>query len=76
VSALNSEDAGTNSIFNSALQFPSDYLQALLGQGFNVNATVAQLPAVGTGANWGAADCLARCGLTAPYQGDNQTYTS
>ncbi|KAF2720970.1 RmlC-like cupin [Polychaeton citri CBS 116435] len=64
VSALNSEDAGTQNIANVFTNgFPSALVNAAFGQNLAGADTASKIVPVGTGSNWGDAECLARCGL-------------
>ena len=68
VSALNSEDAGTNNIGNVFTNgFPPQLVDAALGA--KTEGMGAKVVPVGTGANWGRAECLARCGIDAKNNG-------
>lgn len=60
MSALNSEDAGTQNILNGFAQLPPDIIAAAFGNpagGFNL----PPIPDVGTGSIIGSAACLAAC---------------
>ena len=63
VSALNDEDQGTTNLITTLFKIPDfDLVNAAFGyQDIDVNSTVASLPEVGTGSNYGPAACLARC---------------
>lgn len=62
VSALNSDDAGTQNIGNVFTNgFPSELVGAALG--VETSGMGAKVVSIGTGANWGRAECLARCGI-------------
>jgi len=61
VSALSSEDAGTNNLANSFFSLPSDIIGTVLGSGVNLNATANSIPVIGTGSNAGPEACLAAC---------------
>ncbi|KAF2173536.1 hypothetical protein M409DRAFT_15816 [Zasmidium cellare ATCC 36951] len=64
ISALSNADAGTtnlNQVFNIGIPF--DELKAAFGFDVN-NSTSNNIPDIGTGANWGTEECLARCGIT------------
>ena len=64
VSALNCDDAGTNNIFN-VMQMDPEYVATAMGDpSFNVNG--AMPPPPGTGAIWGSAQCLEKCGIKPP----------
>lgn len=65
ISALSNPDAGTsnlNQLF--AGDIPFDELNAAFGFKCANNQTKEGIPAIGTGANWGTDECLARCGIT------------
>lgn len=65
VSALNSDDAGTQNVGNVFTNgFPSTLVNAAFGQNMDSAATAAKMVPIGTGANWGSAACLKRCGVT------------
>ena len=60
MSALNSEDAGTQNILNGLAKLPPDIIAAAFGNpagGFNLPS----IPDVGTGSILGAAACQAAC---------------
>ncbi|KAF7913825.1 uncharacterized protein EAF01_000231 [Botrytis porri] len=60
VSALNSEDAGTQNVLNGLAQLPPDIIAAAFGNpaaGFSL----PPIPEVGTGSIIGSAACLAAC---------------
>ena len=62
VSALDSEDTGTLNVGYGMQSFPSDLWNAAFGyQDISTNETLGQIPAVGTGSNYGPKECLARC---------------
>lgn len=64
VSALNSDDAGTQNIGNVFTNgFPFDLLNAAFGQTLASKSTAARMTPIGTGSNWGAPECLKRCGI-------------
>lgn len=64
VSALSSSDAGTNNIGNVFTNgFPSDLVNAALGSQFAGDDAKANTVPIGTGANYGAAQCMKRCGI-------------
>lgn len=68
VSALNSDDAGTQNIGNVFTNgFPADLVNAALGA--DTRRMGGKVVPVGTGANWGRAKCLARCGIDAKDAG-------
>ncbi|KAK1624133.1 spherulin-1A [Colletotrichum phormii] len=64
ISALSSEDAGTHNVANGLFDLPPGVVAAAFG-GNPLSAKFAQLrrdiPAVGTGAAVGTAECLKRC---------------
>ncbi|KAI5364006.1 Putative rmlC-like cupin domain superfamily, rmlC-like jelly roll protein [Septoria linicola] len=62
VSALNSEDAGTlniGQVFTNG--FAAEWVNAAFGGNIVTDTTAERMVPVGTGANWGSAECLARC---------------
>ncbi|KAI9835491.1 MAG: hypothetical protein M1837_003775 [Sclerophora amabilis] len=61
VSALSTDDSGTQNIANALFGLPSDLVGAVLGDDVDVNATQKVIPPVGTGSNKGPEECLARC---------------
>jgi hypothetical protein len=64
ISALNSEDAGTLNVANGLFELPGDIVQAAFGNNpaLKALAEIARdIPAFGTGASEGSAECLARC---------------
>lgn len=61
VSALNSDDAGTHNLANAFFSLPANITQTILGSSVNVQSVGAQIPAVGTGSNWGPDACRAAC---------------
>ncbi|KAF1916285.1 hypothetical protein BDU57DRAFT_516298 [Ampelomyces quisqualis] len=64
VSALNSEDAGTLNILSGLWSVSSDIIQAGFGASWmNTQDTGRNIPAVGTGAIIGSAECKKRCGM-------------
>ncbi|KAF2088422.1 RmlC-like cupin [Saccharata proteae CBS 121410] len=65
VSALNSDDTGTLNVANTLFQgIPADLVSAILGGApVDINSTAGYVPAIGTGAIMGSAECQARCGL-------------
>ncbi|KAL5116995.1 hypothetical protein ACEQ8H_005081 [Pleosporales sp. CAS-2024a] len=64
ISALNSEDTGTNNILPSLWDMPWDIIQAAFGNaGLDTQSTGGNIPAVGTGAIIGSAECKKRCGI-------------
>lgn len=72
VSALNSEDAGTNNIGNVFTNgFPYDLVNAAFGQNLASASVSSKIPPVGTGASWGSSECLKRCGI---FPANNATY--
>ncbi|KAJ0375864.1 hypothetical protein COL26b_005839 [Colletotrichum chrysophilum] len=64
ISALSSEDAGTHNVANGLFDLPQSVVAAAFG-GNPLSAKFVQLrrdiPAVGTGASIGSAECLKRC---------------
>lgn len=68
VSALNSEDSGTQNIGNVFSNgFPSELVSAAMGS--DTSSMGGKVVPVGTGANWGRAECLAQCGIDAGNNG-------
>ncbi|GAB7360929.1 hypothetical protein MBLNU230_g0913t1 [Neophaeotheca triangularis] len=64
VSALSSSDAGTNNIGNVFTQgFPADLVNAAFGSQFAGENAAENMVPFGTGANYGTAECLKRCGI-------------
>ena len=64
VSALNNEDAGTQNIGNVFTNsFPADLVNAAFGQDMAGETAASKMVPVGTGSNWGTAECLAQCGV-------------
>ncbi|KAM3414110.1 Spherulin-1B [Cercospora zeina] len=62
VSALNDEDAGTlniGQIFTNG--FAPEWVNAAFGGNVVNDNTAEKMQPVGTGANWGSAECMARC---------------
>ncbi|KAK5137185.1 hypothetical protein LTR08_000690 [Meristemomyces frigidus] len=65
VSALNADDAGTQNVGNVFTNgFPSELVDAAFGQSMAGAAAAAKMIPVGTGSNWGTAECMKRCGVT------------
>lgn len=64
VSALNSEDSGTQNVGNVFTNgFPADLVNAALSySGMDSAGNAAKVVPIGTGANLGSAACLASCG--------------
>jgi hypothetical protein len=64
ISALNSEDSGTLNILPALWSVPQDIIQAGFGApGMNTQDVGRDIPAVGTGAIIGSAECKKRCGI-------------
>jgi quercetin dioxygenase-like cupin family protein len=64
ISALNSEDTGTQNFATALWELPDDMIQAAFGNygAFNnISAIRAKIPAIGTGSVIGSAQCVARC---------------
>lgn len=61
VSALSSDDAGTQNLANAFFSLPSNITSTVLGGGVNIAATQANLPGIGTGSNAGPEQCIAAC---------------
>ncbi|KAF7190686.1 Spherulin-1B [Pseudocercospora fuligena] len=65
VSALNNEDAGTLNIGQIFINdFPIDWINAAFGSTLATQQAKSKMIPVGTGANWGSAECLRRCKIT------------
>jgi len=74
ISALNSDDSGTTNLANNLFALSPEYLNAVFGySGLDVNGTKASIPPVGTGAQWGSKECLAKCGLSYPGAANSTT---
>lgn len=64
ISALNSEDTGTLNIMNALWTMPEDVVRSAFGNaGMNTQEGGKKIPAVGTGAIIGSAECKKRCGI-------------
>lgn len=66
ISALNSADTGTQNLVNALFQMPSELVKAGFGgygNKLDFDDVVKNVPAVGTGAILGSAECRKRCGL-------------
>lgn len=64
ISALNTEDTGTLNIMNALWTMPQDIIKAAFGAlSMNTQDTGKNIPAVGTGAIIGSAECKKRCGI-------------
>jgi len=64
VSALNSDDAGTQNIGNVFTNgFPADLVNAAFGGNVAGASTAANMDPIGTGSNWGLSECLKQCGI-------------
>ncbi|KAL9096496.1 MAG: hypothetical protein Q9165_001493 [Trypethelium subeluteriae] len=64
VSALNAENAGTLNTANNFYRLNDQIIGTVLGAtGSQLNATMNDIPAIGTGSNAGSVECLSRCGL-------------
>jgi hypothetical protein len=64
VSALNTEDTGTLNILPSLYTVPSDIIAAAFGaDGMDTQSVGGNIPAPGTGAIIGSAECKKRCGI-------------
>ena len=62
VSALSSDDAGTQNLANSFFSLPADIVGTVLGENNSTLAAAqAVIPVIGTGSNAGPEACLARC---------------
>lgn len=64
ISALNSDDTGTTNILNALFQMPDYMVAAAFGTKNNETILDANVPAIGTGAALGSAECRAKCGLS------------
>ncbi|KAB5532670.1 RmlC-like cupin domain-containing protein [Coniochaeta sp. 2T2.1] len=62
ISALNSDDTGTTNLLNALFNLPDFMVAAAFGTD-NATSFGASVPAVGTGAALGSAECRAKCGL-------------
>jgi len=70
VSALSSEDAGTQNIGNVFTNgFPADLVNAAFSSDCAGNETAAKMTPIGTGSNSGTAECMARCNIKATPKG-------
>ncbi|KAL6707769.1 hypothetical protein ACN47E_003669 [Coniothyrium glycines] len=64
ISALNSEDPATLNILPNLFSFPQDIIQAgFKNPSLDTMGIGREIPAVGTGAIIGSAECQARCGI-------------
>lgn len=64
MSALNSDDAGTQNIGNVFTNgFPSHLVNAAFGSAMDSEGTAAKMVPIGTGANWGSAECMKQCNI-------------
>ncbi|KAK4556202.1 hypothetical protein LTR86_006899 [Recurvomyces mirabilis] len=64
VSALNSDDPGTQNIGNVFTNgFPAELVNAAFGQDLAGAEAAQRMSPVGTGSNWGLASCLAKCNI-------------
>ncbi|KAF2237372.1 hypothetical protein EV356DRAFT_496147 [Viridothelium virens] len=65
VSSLNAENAGTLNAANNFYRLNDQIIGTVLGAtGSQLNATMNNIPAIGTGSNAGSAECLSKCGLS------------
>jgi len=75
VSALNSEDSGTQNVINAVFSIPNvDLVDAAFGDLIDTNVTANAPPTVGTGGNYGIKSCLARCKAVNNGVAPNETY--
>lgn len=63
ISALNSDDSGTTNLLNALFNLPDYMVAAAFGAKGNATGFGASVPAIGTGAALGSAECRAKCGL-------------
>ena len=64
VSALNNEDTGTQNIGNVFTNgFPVDLINAAFGQNLASSDVQSKMTPIGTGSNYGTAECMARCNV-------------
>ena len=61
VSALSSDDAGTNNLANAFFALPTNITDPIIGGGLNAQDIFNRVPAVGTGSNFGPQECIAAC---------------
>jgi hypothetical protein len=61
VSALSSDDAGTQNLANAFFSLPANITSTVLGGGVNVAATQAKILGPGTGSIAGPEQCIAAC---------------
>lgn len=65
LSALNSDDSGTLNILPALWNVPQDIIDAAFGDASMNTADMGKgIPAVGTGAIIGSAECKKRCGIS------------
>jgi hypothetical protein len=64
ISALNADDTGTTNLLNALFSLPDYMVAAAFGSKDNATSFGANVPAVGTGAAMGSAECRAKCGLS------------
>ena len=60
---MNSDDTGTTNLLNALFSLPDQLVAAAFGSKDNATSFGANVPAVGTGAAMGSAECRAKCGL-------------
>lgn len=61
ISALSSDDAGTTNLANAFFSLPSNITDTIIGGGLSAQNIMGRVPAVGTGSNFGPAECRAAC---------------
>lgn len=61
ISALNSDDAGTTNLANAFFSLPTNITDTIIGGGLNAQDIYSRVPAIGTGSNFGPAECIAAC---------------
>lgn len=66
ISALDSEDTGTQNFVNGLYSLPKGMIKAAFGNNPNINIDEmgSKVPEVGTGSTYGDEECLKRCGMT------------
>jgi len=61
VSALNADDTGTTNLANAFFSLPANITGTIIGGGLSVQDIDGRIPAIGTGSNFGPAECIAAC---------------
>ena len=62
VSALSSDDAGTQNLANAFFALPANITGTVLGVDLaGVAGIQGRIPGVGTGSNWGPEKCISAC---------------